>query len=60
MPKKTNTSDEDIVQDPVSPEVSEDSPQKAEFRAFIEKYAKQNPEKYALKKEALEAKLNTL
>lgn len=39
---------------------SEDSPAKAAYRAHIEAYAKQNPKKYELKKEALLAKLNTL
>ena len=33
---------------------------KAEFQALIEAYKAQNPEKYALKKEALEKKLATL
>lgn len=33
---------------------------KAEFAKLIENYKKQNPAKYELKKEALEAKLKTL
>lgn len=41
-------------------EVVEESQAKVEFRALIEKYKEQNPVKYELKKEALEAKLNSL
>lgn len=51
MPKKTIAQDENPVQD---------SPQKTAFREFIKKYAEQNPAKYALKKEELERKLNSL
>lgn len=41
-----------------APKVESDA--KKEFKKVIAEYKKQNPEKYALKKEALEAKLKSL
>ena len=41
-------------------EVKEESEAKKAFRALIETYAEKNPAKYADKKEALFAKLETL
>jgi len=50
---------ETIEETPVV-ETVQSSDAKIQFRNFIEAYAKANPAKYELKKEALLAKLNTL
>lgn len=48
--------------DAVEPEIVQapDSPTKAAFRKHIERYATQNPKKFAIKEQALLKKLNTL
>lgn len=46
--------------DPVEEAPKGESEAKAKFRKIIEEYKVQNPVKYELKKDALEAKLNTL
>ena len=57
---------EPVVQVPTEPELEEKYPSKivgkqpknlTEYEVLIEKYAKQNPKKYALKKAELEKKL---
>jgi hypothetical protein len=58
MPKKkTIIETTEQIQDDV--EVLESNEKKA-FRALIEKYKGINPAKYALKREALESKLNEM
>lgn len=51
-----------VVAKAATPEsvVAGDSSAKAAFRAHIAKYAEQNPKKYAIKKAALEAKLESI
>ena len=50
-----------IVRDEKEPiVVLTSSEQKKRFKALIEAYKEQNPDKYAKKKDALEAKLNSL
>jgi transketolase len=41
-------------------EVKEDSAAKIAYQAMLDAYKESNPEKYEVKKAALEAKLNTL
>ena len=48
------------VAEEIREEVGPDSPAKEAFRLLIERYKEQNPVKYALKKEALEKKLNSI
>lgn len=59
MAKKT-IEEVDEVLDAIDPVESTESPEKAKFRQIIEEYKVQNPVKYEMKKEALEAKLNSL
>jgi len=49
-----------IEEEAVAPEAIVESEAKKKFRQIIEDYKVQNPVKYEMKKEALEAKLNTL
>jgi FMN-dependent NADH-azoreductase len=44
----------------ISPSVPVVSPSKEAFKAFIEKYKIQNPKKYELRREVLEARLAEL
>lgn len=56
-PKKTT---EEVVETKVEAEVGTTSNAYNSFKSFIEEYAKNNPQKYEAKKEALLAKLNAL
>ncbi len=49
---KVETPEQDVQ------DVQPDTPEKAAYRALIERYKLSNPEKYELKKEELERKLN--
>ena len=51
----------EVTETPVQTVVeAPESEAKQAYRAMMEAYAKQNPAKYELKREAMEAKLNTL
>jgi len=52
--------EETVVPEPVAQVEAPDSPAKKEFRAFIERYKAQSPQKYELKKEELLKKLKSL
>ena len=60
--KKEAVVEEDVAEAPAKKTTKKtaDSDAKKQFEAMIEAYKKQNPVKYELKKEALEAKLKTL
>ena len=58
MVKTTKT--ESVLESEIVVSTPVASPAKTAFLALIEAYKKQSPVKYALKKTALEAKLNTL
>jgi len=59
MAKKT-IEEVDEVLDAIDPVDTTESDAKKAFRQIIEEYKVQNPVKYEMKKEALEAKLNSL
>lgn len=59
--KKTTPEVEEVqAPEPTTEVAVEESEAKKAFRAFIETYKQRNPVKYELKKEALEAQLNSL